>query len=37
MSTEFEGGELGEYKYSFEVVQVHHKIMKDAIARYSRA
>jgi hypothetical protein len=37
MSTEFEGGELGEYQNSFEVVQVHHKIVKDAIGRYSKA
>jgi len=37
MSTEFEGGELGQYKSSFEVVQVHHKIVKDAIAKYSKA
>jgi sugar phosphate isomerase/epimerase len=37
MSTEFEGGELGEYQNSFEVVQVHHKIVKDAIAKYSKA
>jgi hypothetical protein len=37
MSTEFEGGELGQYKNSFEVVQVHHKIVKGAIAKYSKA
>jgi len=37
MSTEFEGGELGEYNNSFEVVQVHHRIVKNAIAKYSKA
>jgi sugar phosphate isomerase/epimerase len=37
MSTEFEGGELGEYRNSLEVVKVHHAIVKRAIAKYSRA
>jgi sugar phosphate isomerase/epimerase len=37
MSTEFEGGDLGEYKNSFEVVQVHHRIVKAAIKKYSDA
>ncbi len=37
MTTEFEGGDLGEYKNSFEVVQVHHKIVKAAIEKYSKA
>ena len=37
MSTEFEGGELGEYPNSFEVVKVHHAIVKRAIARYAHA
>jgi len=37
MSTEFEGGELGEYKNSFEVVKVHHAIVKRAIAKYAAA
>jgi hypothetical protein len=37
MSTEFEGGELGEYPNSFEVVKVHHSIVKRAIAKYSKA
>jgi sugar phosphate isomerase/epimerase len=37
MSTEFEGGELGEYQNSFEIVKVHHAIVKRAIAKYTRA
>jgi len=37
MSTEFEGGELGEYPNSFEVVKVHHSIVKRAIAKYAPA
>jgi hypothetical protein len=34
--TEFEGGNLGEYPNSFEVVKAHHAIVKRAIAKYSQ-
>ena len=37
MMTEFEGGNLGEYPNSFEVVKVHHAIVKRAIDKYSKA
>jgi sugar phosphate isomerase/epimerase len=37
MMTEFEGGNLGGYSNSFEVVKAHHAIIKRAIAKYSKA
>ncbi len=37
MSSEFEGGNLGDYKNSFEVVKVQQDIVKRAIAKYSKA
>ncbi len=37
MSSEFEGGDLGDYKNSFEVVKVQQDIVKRAIAKYSKA
>jgi hypothetical protein len=37
MSTEFEGGELGAYQNSFEVVKVHHAVVKRAIGKYAKA
>ena len=35
ISAEFEGGELGQYKNSFQVVEVQHKILTEAIKKYS--
>jgi sugar phosphate isomerase/epimerase len=37
MSTEFEGGVLGEYANSFEVVKAHQALMNRLIAKYAKA
>jgi sugar phosphate isomerase/epimerase len=36
MSTEFEGGDLGEYANSLEVVKAHHVLVKRLIAKYAK-
>ena len=37
MSTEFEGGVLGEHANSFEVVKAHQTLIKRLIAKYAKA
>jgi sugar phosphate isomerase/epimerase len=37
MSTEFEGGDCGEFSNSLEVVKAHHAIVNKMIAKYSKA